>query len=80
MMASITSPSTIQWPIANAELKHWFSRDHVPLHELVQIWLQMDKNPETLAQLKELANDPSKEEYLRDLLASRIQFGTAGTA
>jgi len=64
--------------MSNLELKEWFARENIPLQELVRIWLQMDRNTATKMQVEEWANDPSKEEYLHDVLESRIQFGTAG--
>jgi len=64
--------------MSNLELKERLSRESVPLQELVHIWLQMDRNAATRRQIEELANDPSKADYLHDILASRIQFGTAG--
>jgi hypothetical protein len=77
-MSSSANTSTIKWPMTNLELKEWFSRDNIPLQELIQIWLQMDKNASTRKQIEELSHDLSTEQKLRDLLASRIQFGTAG--
>jgi hypothetical protein len=67
--------STTEWAVT---VKDFFSRDNIPLQELVQIWLQMDKNPTTRKQIEELSRDPANEQKLRDLLATRIQFGTAG--
>jgi len=64
--------------MSNLEVKEWFSRESIPLQELVHIWLQMDQNAATRKQIEELAKDPSKADYLHDILASRIQFGTAG--
>jgi len=77
-MTSTTSTAKLKWPMSNLELKERLSRESVPLQELVHIWLQMDRNAATRRQIEELANDPSKADYLHDILASRIQFGTAG--
>jgi hypothetical protein len=74
-MSSSESSTDIEWAVT---LKDWFSRDDIPLQELVQMWLQMDKNASTRTQIEELCQDPSNEQKLRDLLSSRIQFGTAG--
>ena len=64
--------------MTNLELREWFSRENIPLQKLTQIWLQMDQNVTTREQIEELNKDPSNEQKLRDLLATRVQFGTAG--
>jgi hypothetical protein len=64
--------------ISNIQLTEFFARDSIPLKELTQLWLQLDKNPTTLSEIRSLASSNNDKE-LELRLATRIQFGTAGT-
>lgn len=47
------------------------------LESKIDLWFKYDKNPDTLKQIKELA-DKKDATKLRELLGNRIKFGTAG--
>lgn len=70
--------NNVPWPMSNEELRDWFSREHIPLEELVQIWLHMDQNEATKSEMEKLAKEPNSARELETRLRPRIQFGTAG--
>ena len=75
----ISANDSVPWPMSNEELRAWFSRDDIPLEELVQIWLHLDQNETTQAEIEALFGDPKSVPELEKRLRQRIQFGTAGT-
>jgi hypothetical protein len=68
----------MHWPMSNDELRGWFSRHNIPIQDLVQMWLHMDQNKTTKAEITQL-NESKNTAELEKRLQRRIQFGTAGT-
>ena len=69
--------SMVNWPMSNVELRGWFSRENIPIEELVGMWIRMDQNETTRGEIKRLAEESNSKE-LQSRLRHRIQFGTAG--
>lgn len=65
------------WPMSNEEILQWFSRDNIPLDELIQMWIRMDQNEKTRVEIQTLKEAGDTKELERRL-RQRIQFGTAG--
>ena len=65
------------WPISNDELRDWFSRGNIHVEELAEIWIHMDQNESTKAEIRQLVADGDYKQ-LEARLRTRIQFGTAG--
>jgi hypothetical protein len=70
---------TVRWPMSNEDLQIWFSRQDIPIEELVEMWLHMDQNEATRLEVVELRKANNIRE-LESRLQHRIQFGTAGCA
>jgi hypothetical protein len=69
----------LQWPMSNEELRDWFSRENIPIEELAEIWIHMDQNQNTKAEIQRLIQNPIQTRgELESRLRQRIQFGTAG--
>lgn len=64
--------------LSNSDLQKWFSREHIPIEELTQMWLQLDRNETTRAEISALREENDTVE-LEKRLRKRIEFGTAGT-
>ena len=64
---------------SNSNLQKWFSREHIPVEELTQMWLQLDRNETTRAEISALRQENDTVE-LEKRLRKRIEFGTAGSS
>ena len=69
--------SVVKWPMSNVELRDWFSRENIPVEELVGMWIRMDQNETTRREIVQLSEEFNSNE-LENRLRNRIQFGTAG--
>jgi hypothetical protein len=78
-MAGVTASDQAagSWPMSNEEIQQWFSRDNIPLDELIQMWMIMDQNDKTKTEILRL-KDAGDIKDLEKRLGQRIQFGTAG--
>jgi hypothetical protein len=65
------------WPMSNEELREWFSKEDIPIQHLAEMWLRMDQDETTKAEITQLLNE-AKTIELEKRLRHRIQFGTAG--
>jgi hypothetical protein len=77
-MASDVKNTSSNWPLSNEELREWFSTKNIPIAELARMWIQMDQNETTRAEIEKLSKDPNGIHELESRLRNRIQFGTAG--
>jgi hypothetical protein len=71
--------SNVEWPMSNEQLCKWFSRENIPIEDLVEMWVHLDKNESTRGEIIRLSEESNSKE-LESRLRHRIQFGTAGTA
>lgn len=80
-MAGVTTSGQAagSWPMSNDEIQKWFSRDNIPLDELIQMWISMDQNDKTKTEILRL-KDAGDIKELEKRLGQRIQFGTAGNS
>jgi hypothetical protein len=74
---SESKDSVVKWPMSNVELRDWFSRENIPVEELVGMWIRMDQNETTRREIVQL-NEEFNSNELENRLRNRIQFGTAG--
>src|SRR5271155_5409556 len=77
-MSSDVKNTSGNWPLSNEELREWFSTENIPIAELARMWIQMDQNETTRAEIESLSKDPNGIHELENRLRNRIQFGTAG--
>src|SRR5277367_5974774 len=77
-MTSEVTDTSLNWPLSNEELREWFSTKNIPIAELAWMWIQMDQNETTRAEIENLNKDPKGIHELENRLRNRIQFGTAG--
>ena len=77
-MTSEVTDTSLNWPLSNEELRQWFSTKNIPIAELTRMWIQMDQNETTRAEIENLSKDPNSIHELENRLRNRIQFGTAG--
>ena len=70
--------AAMNWPMSNDELQLWFSAEDIPVADLARMWIQMDQNETTRAEIEDLSRDPNGFNELEKRLRNRIQFGTAG--
>ena len=64
--------------MSNEELRQWFSAKDIPIEELARMWIQMDQNETTRAEIELLSKDLNGINELENRLRNRIEFGTAG--
>jgi hypothetical protein len=65
--------------MTNNQLRVWFSRGSIPIEELSQMWIQLDRNEETKKEIQSLLLDlDTNHKELEVRLRHRIEFGTAG--
>jgi len=74
-MAPASEPLAV--PGSSKELRNWFLSENITVEELSRMWLALDKNEATIAEIKALTEKDDITELERRL-RKRIEFGTAG--